>query len=83
MKMRDKTEPWRKGKIFVGRKNKCDVTVSYAPTDFTDKKDYWYFMINKKDIDYIYNSLWDNLHYDTYEECVNAAEKKIEEYIKN
>lgn len=83
MKLRDKTERWQNGKTYVGKKNKCDVTVSYVSTDFTEKKDYWYYMIDKKDIDYSYNSLWDNLHYETQEECVDAAEKKIDELVKN
>ena len=80
MKLREKREQWGNGKRYVGRKNNYKVTVSYAPSDFTGKKDYWYFSLNKED--YSYNSLWDNLHYKTQDECVEAAEKKIGELVK-
>lgn len=80
MKLREKTERWQQGKRFVGRKKNYKVTIEYSPTDFIGKKDYWYFLIDKDD--YGYNSLWDKLHYETQEECVNAAETKIEELIK-
>ena len=84
MKLREKiTDRWTNKKVYVGKKNKYNVTVSYAPTDFTGKKDYWYFLIVKEDIDYSYNSLWDKLKYTSKEECIEACEKKIEELIKS
>lgn len=83
MKLREKNIRWDSGKTFVGKKKKYNVTVSYTPTDFTGKKDYWYFLIDKKDVNYAYNSLWDNLHYETQEECVVAVEKKIDELVAN
>lgn len=83
MKLREKTtDRWQNGKTFIGKKNKYSVTVSYVPTDFIGKKDYWYFLIDKKDIDYAYNSLWDKLKYTSMEECIEACERKIEELIK-
>lgn len=82
MKLREKREQWESGKRYVGKKNSYKVTVSYAPSDFTGKKDYWYFNLNKDDINYRYNSLWDGLHYKTQDECVEAVEKKIAELVK-
>lgn len=48
MKLKEKTERWQQGKTFVGRKKNYVVTISFSPTDFTGKKDYWYFLIEKK-----------------------------------
>ena len=62
---------------------KYNVKISYVPSNFTGKTDYWYFLINKEDINYSYNSLWDNLYYKTQEECVDAVEKKIDSLIVN
>ena len=83
MKLREKNIKWDNKKTFVGKKKKYNVKISYDSSDFTGNKDYWYFLINKEDIDYSYNSLWDNLHYKTQEECVEAAENKVDELVKN
>ena len=66
----------------MGKKKKYNVKISYVPSDFTGKKDYWYFLIVKEDIEYAYNSLLDKLKYVSMEECIEACEKKIEELIK-
>lgn len=80
MKLREKTEKWQQEQVFVGKKKNYKVTITYSPSDFAGKKDYWWFMINKDD--YTYNSLWDKLNYATQEECVNAAENKIDVLLK-
>jgi len=82
MKLYNKTEPFQRGKTFTGKKKHFKVTISYAPVDFMNTKSYWYFLLDKDDDSYTYNSLWYNLKYDTQEECVNAAENKIEEILK-
>ena len=83
VKLREKNIRFDNGKTFVGKKKKYNVKISYVPSDFTGKKDYWYFLIDKEDINYSYNSLWDNLHYKTQEECVETVEKKIDELVAN
>ena len=33
--------------------------------------------------DYFYNSLWNDLRYESKEDCINAAENKVDELVKN
>lgn len=83
MKLTDKTEKWSMGnKKLVGKKKKYDVIIHFSAKNQMNNSEYWWYSICKKDIDFIYNSLWDKLKFDTQEECVNAAERKIDELAK-
>ena len=83
MKLVDKTEKWSMGdKKLVGKKKKYIVTIHFSAKNLMNDSEYWWYSIFKEDINFAYNSLWDNLKYETQEECVEAAEKKIDELLK-
>lgn len=61
----------------TGRKKGYKVEIAYS-----DAHKYYYFLIEKKDTDYIFNSLW---HYDgfkTEEECIAICEEYIDNNLK-
>lgn len=83
MRLIDKTERWSMGnKTLVGRKKNYTVKIHFAAKNYLDKTEYWWFSILKEDIKFSYSSLWDDLKYETQEECVLACEKRIDEIIK-
>lgn len=67
---------------LVGKKKNYVVKIHFAAKSYIDKSEYWWFFIEKDDIRYNYNSLWDDLKYETKEDCVSACEKKIDELCK-
>ena len=75
MRLVDKTNRWDSHKTYVGRKKNYKVQIC----ETLNKN--WYYILDKDD--YGYNSLWDKLDYKTQEECVTAAEKKINELVNN
>ena len=79
MRLTDKTEHWNYGEVLIGRKKKYEVRIEHAAHPM-QKSPYWYFALSKEE--FRYNSLWDNLKFETQEECVSAAEEKIEELEK-
>ena len=79
MRLTDKTEHWNYGKVLIGRKKKYEVRIEHAAHPIP-KSPYWYFVLSKEE--FRYNSLWDNIKFKTQEECVSAAEEKIEELEK-
>lgn len=83
MRLIDKTEKWSMGdKKLVGKKKKYTVNINFSAKNPINNKEHWWYSIFKEDINFTYNSLWDNLKYETQEECVEAAEKKIDELLK-
>lgn len=87
MKMRlvNKTTAWDMGnKRFEGKKKKFNVAVCYSMRSLYGEKDnpYWYYVVDRKEDDKRHNSLWTNERFNTKEECIEAAEKKIDELIK-
>lgn len=80
MRLTDKTEHWNYGEVLIGRKKKYEVRIEHVALPM-QKSPYWYFGLNKEG--FAYNSLWDNLKFKTQEECVSAAEEKIEEIEKS
>lgn len=81
MKLTDKTSAWDMGnKHFEGRKKKFNVSICYSTRD--KENPYWYYTVSRKEDDKRHNSLWSNERFNTKEECIEAAEKKIDELIK-
>ena len=78
MKLTDKTRKWDYGKRLVGKKKNFEVTIGYSNHSLRGEQ-FWYFILIK--YDYMYNSLWDNLKFDNQDQCVDAAENKVEELI--
>jgi len=84
MRLTDKTERWSMGnRTLVGRKKKYLVNINFTAKNHINGVEYWWFFVEKNDMKYAYNSLWDDLKYKTKEECVSACEKKIDELVKN
>lgn len=77
MKLTDKTRKWDYGKMLVGKKKNFKVAIGYSNHPLKGEQ-FWYFTLRKDD--YMYNSLWDNLKFDNQDQCVDAAENKIEEF---
>ena len=80
MRLIDKTPRWDFGKILEGRKKNYKVIIHYSEQSINKKRPFWYFELRKDD--YAYNSLWDNLKFESQDQCCDAAESKIEELIK-
>ena len=78
MRLTEKKRNWSADRDFKGQKKKYEVTISLSARE----KPYWYYKLNKKDEKYSYNCLWENLKYNTQEECVSACEAKIDELVK-
>ena len=76
MKLIDKTKRWDFGKTLEGRKKNYKVTLYYV-----EHPSYWYFMLHKDK--YAYNSLWNNLKFESQDQCSEAAEAKIDEILKS
>lgn len=80
MRLTDKTEPWNMGnKTFEGKRKGFEVFIHYICYGIGEKP-YWFYTIIKEQ--YAYNSLWDNLKFDTKEECVAECEKRIDLEVK-
>jgi len=72
MRLANKTERWSRGnKTLVGKYKKCECNISYSSIHYS-KEPYWYFTYTSKD-DKTFNSLWDELKYNTEEECHDAC----------
>lgn len=80
MRLTNKTLRWDYGETWVGRKKNYEVKISYSAHLLNKETPYWYYVLKKGD--YAYNSLWNDLKYPSKEDCVNAAEIKIDELIK-
>lgn len=84
MRLTDKTERYSMGsKTFKGKKKGFEVTISFSNNKIGNDEPHWYFFISKKENDYRYNSLWNELKFETQEECVAACELKIESIEQN
>ena len=75
MRLVDKTGKWDYGKRLEGRRKNYKVIISYSES----AKPYWYYLLDKDN--YRYNSLWDNVKFENQEQCVKAAEDKIDELV--
>lgn len=83
MRLTDKTERYSMGdREFVGRKKNYIVGIHFSAKKILQNSEYWWYSLNKKDAEFSYNSLWDGLKYKTQEECVAAAENKVDELVK-
>lgn len=76
MRLVEKTGTWDHNKTFVGKKKGWKVTLIYSSCNISKEAPYWYFLLRKDNV--AYNSLWEKLKYSTREECLEAAEAKIE-----
>ena len=76
MRLVEKTGTWDHNKTFVGKKKGWKVTLIYSSCDISRKTPYWYFLLMKGNM--AYNPLWEKLKYSTREECLEAAEAKID-----
>lgn len=80
MRLTNKTERFDMGETWVGRKKNYDVSINSHREIRSMTTQYWYFVLSKDRK--TYNSLWDNIRYNSKEECTEGAEKKIEELLK-
>lgn len=80
MKLVDKTQIWDYGKTLEGRKKGYKVIIHYSNHPLKKEPPYWYFVLGKDD--YRYNSLWYGLKYESQEQCVEAAENKVDELTR-
>lgn len=77
MKFKEKNSRYRRDKDWIGKKNKYKCTITYS--ELYNK---FYFTIHKEDNTDSYNSLWDNLKYNTLEECQRACEELVDKRVK-
>lgn len=80
MRLTDKTKKWDYGKTLEGRKKNYKVVIYYSEHPMGKEHPFWYFMLKKDN--YTYNSLWNNLKFETQDQCSKAAEDKIDELVK-
>ena len=80
MKLTNKTARQDYGETWVGRKKKYEVRIYYSCHPMRKENPHWYYTLSKDD--YSYNSLWDDLRYESKEDCTSAAENKVDELVK-
>lgn len=81
MRLTDKTPLWGMGnKTFVGKRKGFNADINYVCYDLKPTEPYWFYTIWEGK--FAYNSLWDNLKFDTKEECVAECEKRIDLELK-
>lgn len=80
MRLVDKTRQWDYGKSLEGRKKKYKVVINYSAHPMSKEDPFWYFLLEKEE--YRYNSVWNNEKYESQDQCVEAAENKIDELVK-
>ena len=81
MRLTNKTGRWDYDETWVGRKKNYDVRINYSNHPMRKENPYWYYALSKDE--YSYNSLWDDLEYESKEDCISAVEKKIDELVKS
>jgi len=67
-------------KEWKGKKKNYVISINYCANGSNYAGQY-YFFVEKKDIDFRFNSLWNNMKYSTYDECAIVAEKYLEDNI--
>lgn len=78
MKLKEKTERYSRGnRDFVGKYKKWNYNICYSTTSYISENPFWYFYCNKEDNRF--NSLWEELRYNSKEECHDACVKYINE----
>lgn len=81
MRLTYKPERWSHGnKIFVGKRKNYNVNIVFTRNTLTSEEPFWWFSLYKGM--FAYNSLWDDLKFETQEECVKACEQKIDELVR-
>ena len=80
MRLTNKSERFDMGETWVGRKKNYNVSVNSHREMRSMVTQYWYFLLSKDGK--AYNLLWDNIRYNSKEECAKGAEEKIEELLK-
>lgn len=79
MRLTDKSKKYEdEGRVLVGKKKNYRVVIEFYREPY---ESYWCYSLVKGN--YSYNSLWDELKYDSSEKCASAAEIKINELTKN
>lgn len=82
MRLTDKTESWSFGcKHLEGKYKGFKCTISFSSQHYSNVP-HWYYVFTNTKTDKIYNSLWDNLKFETQEECHNACVEKINQVLK-
>lgn len=81
MRLTNKTERWDYGETWVGRKKNHKVKIYYSSRPIRKETSYWYYTLNKEE--YSYNSLLDDLKYESKEDCTSAAKKKVDKLVKS
>lgn len=72
MRLTDKTERWSMGnKTYEGKYKGYKCSIIYASEHY-NKTPLWYFLCTSKE-DKTFNSLWNELKYNTKEECHDAC----------
>ena len=79
MRLTDKTGQWDYGKSLEGRKKKYKVIINYSAHPMNKEKPFWYYLLEKDE--YRYNSVWSDEKFESQDQCVEAAENKIDELI--
>lgn len=79
MKLIDKTRRFSMGnRDFIGKYKKWECNICYSVTSAVNP--FWYFYCSKEDNRF--NSCWENLKYNSKEECHDACVKYIDEQEK-
>lgn len=83
MRLTDKGKSIREeysGRILVGKRKNYYVKIEFYMDPYETPEQYWCYTLEKGE--YNYNSLWDNLKYNSSDECAQAVICKIDELQK-
>lgn len=82
MRLTDKTARWSFGcKHLEGRYKGFKCTISFSSQHYS-KIPYWYYLFTDTKTDKTFNSLWENLKFETQEKCHDACVEKINQILK-
>lgn len=79
MKLTETTKRYSYGRSFLGKKKNFQVSINLKSNPMSSEQ-YWYFVLKKND--FSYSSLDNDLKFENQNKCVEAAERKIDELIK-
>ena len=75
-------EKWNFDKYWKGKKKGYIVRINQQQSKGSNYYNKFWFVVNKDDIDFRFNSLWKGMYYETLEECCSKAEEYIDKIIK-
>ena len=78
----DTFKNWRQERYYYAKKKGFRAEIRYAFANFLSKEEYWYMLIENKQEDKRYNSLWDKKKYDDPNIAMKDAEEWIDNYVK-